>query len=650
MSRTAARSEIIDLFRDTFRSRSSVYAKGFPKNDGSDKYAYNPARDEHGNDIPLTDDIIWDHLKGTRFIGIYPLQEDNVCSWAALDFDGKDTDPFDAAFQQKEAFLQAGLFSYVERSRSGSGAHVWLFFDQPVAAFKVRRVIYALLIPQAKPRGFDMIIPNQDYASGKKYGTLIAFPYHGPTFKEHGNSCFLGEDRQPLHPLDFFSVLQKNSVEVVNRLFETLPPAEEHSSPGRAEPVRKLSGALKFCEFCNWFKQAKARMPQQNQEPELYSMACQLVQLEGGRRILDQVASLHPYSEERVTQKWEQAEEKNLPESCRTIRAKYGDCGKRCDAELDINHPYELARIAFNKLRKGEKSNPESYSEIAVRVVERAEQVARGEREVGIAYGWDSLDNHTELRGGDLVIVAGLVSRGKTAFAVDTSVNIASRGTVVFGSTIEMLNDRVGHRMLARRADIDATRIENGMLSAEEWEKITRCANDPLPIYVDEKAQSLEQILDYMGEMVHKYGKSTVPGFPKGVGWVDYLQIVEKESGENDREATARAVVGLKSVAKFLDIPLITFSQLGRGAEHDERDGEDPLDSWLAQSGMIERVADVIIYLRGPRTNKPIASRKMRIHKERNRGSAGIELPFQLHQAVYRFEPQYNNATDEGLF
>lgn len=627
MSKKATKAELIQLFREVFVCREDAYAVGYPRTDGSGKFYYNTAKGADGQNLPLTDEVVWDHLTSKHFIGVYPLLPDNTTGWVAFDFDGG-ADPIADAFRQKEKLLSAGILSYVERSRSGGGAHVWVFFDRPVSALKARRVMKSLAVDADS---FDRFFPNQDSVSAGKIGNLIALPYHGDTYKQESNGCFINVEGLALHPLEVLGNLRRNPVPVIDKLFDSLPAETKSALPmkHRDLPTLKLPGALKMCEFCNWFKQAKARMPEQNQEESLYAMACQLVQLDGGKQILDGVAKLHPYEQSRVDQKWKQAEEVNLPQTCETLWEKFGDCGKRCKS-LGVRHPYELARVSFSKLLKGDRASPEDMQTISLRVLDKVEKVARGEVETGIPFGWDALDDHTELRGGDLYIIAALPHTGKTACIIDLAVNLGDRDVPSYIASLEMTNDRLGVRVAARRTGIEATPLERAFMDEKQWKRFTNTQKSEFPIYIDDKAMGLEQVMDFWGEMVNKYGW--------GVGMIDYIQLMAPEDGERERESISRNVFGLKAIAKFLGIPIIALSQLGRMAEQDMREGEDPLDSWLAGSAGIERTADVIIYMMGKRSNQPVVNRKFRIQKERNRGSAGTELMAKLHQGIFKFE------------
>jgi superfamily II DNA or RNA helicase len=182
--------------------------------------------------LPLTDEQFQKHLDGQHFIGIYPLLTDNTSWWIAADFDEHDW--AESAGRFLDICQQYGISAYLERSRSGNGGHVWVFFSQPYPALKSRKLFTKLLeISGAfsvfdKSASFDRLFPNQDYLSGKGFGNLIALPLHGPAVRE-GNCCFI--DPKTLTPFSdqwaFLQTIQRTDVLRLEAVFDKVVQASE---------------------------------------------------------------------------------------------------------------------------------------------------------------------------------------------------------------------------------------------------------------------------------------------------------------------------------------------------------------------------------------------------------------------------------------
>ena len=173
-----------------FSGRKDVFAR-FWQNSATGKSGYAPAKNDNGILLQLTETNIATHLAGQQLIGIYPLLKDNTSHFMAIDFD--------EASWLVDCVRAMGIASqneipcYLERSKSGNGAHVWFFFEKPVSAFKSRQLA-KYLISQAglskDESSFDRIFPNQDQHTGKGYGNLIALPLN-MTYLQKGNTAFI---------------------------------------------------------------------------------------------------------------------------------------------------------------------------------------------------------------------------------------------------------------------------------------------------------------------------------------------------------------------------------------------------------------------------------------------------------------------------
>ena len=214
--------------------------------------------------VPVTDEAVDGHLRGRHTLGVYPMRADDTCRFIAADFDRetwrRDAGAYFAACHAKE--VPAAL----ERSRSGNGAHVWLFFDEPVAASLARRLGAHLLTeamernPDIGFRSYDRFFPSQDTLPQGGFGNLIAFPLQGGP-REDGNSVFLDADFEPWpDQWSFLSGLRRLSEAETAAIVDEagrrgrivglrLPLDEEDEEPWTAPPSRRrplpaLAGAL----------------------------------------------------------------------------------------------------------------------------------------------------------------------------------------------------------------------------------------------------------------------------------------------------------------------------------------------------------------------------------------------------------------------
>ncbi|HTA46344.1 MAG TPA: DEAD/DEAH box helicase family protein [Bryobacteraceae bacterium] len=151
--------------------------------------------------LPLTDQALHDHLSGKITIGVYPLLVNETCWFLALDFDQKTWRQDAAAFV--ESCRQWNVPAALERSRSGDGAHVWIFFASAIAATFARRLGAALLTRTMERRhqlglgSYDRLFPNQDTVPQGGFGNLIALPLQKMPRKS-GNSVFLDDSLEPI--------------------------------------------------------------------------------------------------------------------------------------------------------------------------------------------------------------------------------------------------------------------------------------------------------------------------------------------------------------------------------------------------------------------------------------------------------------------
>lgn len=234
-------NEKLNLFKSLFKGREDVFAIRWEKGNKSgympaynyDSYMYRLHKMKGGTlrdyqdkkQIPLSDHQLLKHLKGEQLIGTYPLLQNNTSWFIAADFDKeKWADDCHALISIcKEHKIPA----YLERSRSGKGGHVWVFFDKAYPAIKSRKILITLLEQVGifsvfdKSSSFDRLFPNQDFHSGKGFGNLIALPLHKSAL-EKGNSCFIDQQLEPYqNQWEFMSSILRVSTSHLDTLYNT---------------------------------------------------------------------------------------------------------------------------------------------------------------------------------------------------------------------------------------------------------------------------------------------------------------------------------------------------------------------------------------------------------------------------------------------
>ena len=204
------------LFRRLFRGREDVFPARWENKTG--KSGYSPAcanewragvcekprikcgECSHRKFLQLTEQVLYKHLAGETVIGVYPLLVDNTCYFLAVDFDEADWREDVTAFVQSCCELDVPVA--IEISRSGNGAHAWIFFDRNVRAYEARLLGSAIIshtcerTRQLKLESYDRLFPNQDNMPKGGFGNLIALPLQKRA-RAHNGSVFVDEMLTP---------------------------------------------------------------------------------------------------------------------------------------------------------------------------------------------------------------------------------------------------------------------------------------------------------------------------------------------------------------------------------------------------------------------------------------------------------------------
>jgi replicative DNA helicase len=249
----------------------------------------------------------------------------------------------------------------------------------------------------------------------------------------------------------------------------------------------------------------------------------------------------------------------------------------------------------------------------------------------GIPTGFHDLDSMTSgLQEGDLVIVAGRPSMGKTAFALNMGEHVAVEAKMpVAVFSMEMAGTQLATRLLGSLGRLDQHKLRTGRLSDDDWNRLTTAVGrlHSAPIEIDETPALNPLELRARARRVHrKYGKL-------GLIIVDYLQLMSASSasaGENRATEISEISRSLKALAKELHVPVVALSQLNRSLE--QRPNKRPVMSDLRESGAIEQDADVILAIYRDEVYNPDTADKGKaevlILKQRNGPIGSIDLTF----------------------
>ena len=266
------------------------------------------------------------------------------------------------------------------------------------------------------------------------------------------------------------------------------------------------------------------------------------------------------------------------------------------DAPTDTKEVIERAESMLLSVTAREvKSSYKPLTDFMVEAYNEAEAAAQAGGEAqGVPTGYPSLDRMLMgLRAGQLVIIGARPAVGKTSFALNLALNAAAAGYTVGFFSLEMSGKEIAQRFICAHAQINMSNFRTGNISPQEWANINEATKElsSLDILIDDTpGTTVTEIRAKARRMLH--------GKDKAIIILDYLQLVSPPAG---RRAESRAVEvsemsrALKIMAKELEVPVVSLSQLSRQVE--SRTGKRPQLSDLRESGSIEQDADIVMFL-----------------------------------------------------
>jgi len=290
-----------------------------------------------------------------------------------------------------------------------------------------------------------------------------------------------------------------------------------------------------------------------------------------------------------------------------------------------------------------------SLRQILPATIDRLDVLSHSDGDItGISTGFTEMDRMTAgLQRGELIIVAGRPSMGKTTLAINIAENAAIAQkvpTAVF--SMEMSAEQLSFRMIGSIGRVNQQRLRTGRLSDEDWTRIDSAVSmmSNVPIYIDDSAGlSPTEVRARARRLKREHGLGMIV--------IDYLQLMSV-AGSTENRATEISEIsrGLKALAKELDVPVIALSQLNRSVE--QRNDKKPVMSDLRESGAIEQDADLIVFIYREEVYQPDTARKgiadIIIGKQRNGPVGEFHLTF-LGEFT-KFENLVAEDYSEGVF
>jgi replicative DNA helicase len=313
----------------------------------------------------------------------------------------------------------------------------------------------------------------------------------------------------------------------------------------------------------------------------------------------------------------------------RLVEAGYQIAAIAGDESSDTSRALEEAeRILFAVTETGVENDFVALPALLSHAQERLTSLHAGQTtSAGVRSGFTALDAMTGgFRPGDLIILAGRPSMGKTALALNIAQAVAENQHVPVGMfSAEMSDDDLTNRLISSKADLDSSYLRTGRMSDGEWQRTLDAIHQlgEARIFIEDTAAiPISQLRSKARRLHHREGL--------GLLIVDYLQLLKGPGIDNRVQEVSAIARGLKEVARELAVPLLALAQLSR--QNEQRPNHHPMLSDLRDSGEIEQCADLVLFLHrevvyNPETGDPRGADVI-IAKHRNGPTGTVSLSF----------------------
>lgn len=575
--------EIARLLLETFRGRTNWLA-------------YQP-QGKHFQPLqlhsPLTPEKFAEsHLAGTTSLGFYVLTSSSTCYVSCLDFDNHgDENPLalDQAKQAYNALLDEGFSPIFEISQSGKGSHIWLIFGGEQDAWLVR-LFWKTFIEKYCPNTSIEIYPRQDQLTKKKFGNLVRYPLFG-------QSRFVNSHLSTVDPLERLKTLSRTTGDDLRAFLDK--HGVDHSSPSQAvtthpeasesvidgylpERVRTLIESNKNSILSlRWMGQTSG-LVDGSYSGILMSLATELVK------------SYVPTHE--------------IEESL-TYWVHLRNYTKAIERPDILEHTIDKAYSMVLDRREKKALTGNTFASLTHQY---ADAVFHNE-DILVPTGVRGIDDSIGGLGfGELGIVSGRPSQGKTAFALQWMDNAASFGFPTLLVSLEMSAGENSKRVLLRLSEGQVDwKTEQGNQYLHQ--KIDSHFKNRYPMYFLDGVYDIDRIEDAIDHYVKDYGVQFCV--------IDYQGLATWRETKDEYASQTEITKRLKRIARRNDIAVVSLVQMKRPMN--ENADREPNLSDLRSSGEIEQSADVVMFCRWPHYEdhtKPINDYVVWQKKCRNRG------------------------------
>jgi len=254
--------------------------------------------------------------------------------------------------------------------------------------------------------------------------------------------------------------------------------------------------------------------------------------------------------------------------------------------DLAEKRVFEIAQARTNdEPEELSKLIEQSYEQIALRDME-------GVTLTGLPTGYNELDDMLSgLQKGEMIIIAARPSMGKTAFALNIAENLSlNSGQAVAVFSLEMSKQQLAQRLMSSRAGVDGQRMRRNMLNEDEFQRLQQVVTEAreAPMFIDDTPGMT--VLEMRAKSRRLAARHDIKAI-----FIDYLQLMSSPGAESRQQEVSQISRGVKALARELNVPVVTLSQLNRNPEG--RADNKPLLSDLRESGSIEQDSDVVMML-----------------------------------------------------